>query len=90
MATTYVGTIGEFESTKEKFTSYIERVNLFLDVNSIPEEKKASTLLTLIGKLPNFKKLIISCLAQRQNLRGVGNPFKGTFRAQGLDHRREV
>ena len=48
MATTYVGMIGEFESTKEKFTSYIERVNLFLDANSIPEEKKVSTLLTLI------------------------------------------
>ena len=86
MATTYVGTIGEFESTKEKFTSYIERVNLFLDANSIPEEKKVSTLLTLIGpeSYQILRSLLSPALPKDKTFEELVTVLKGHFEPRAL------
>lgn len=45
----HVGRIKEFDSTKESIGTYIKRLKLYFGVNNIPETKKASMLLLLVG-----------------------------------------
>ncbi|XP_046384963.1 uncharacterized protein LOC124155289 [Ischnura elegans] len=49
MAHGVIGSLGPFEGADESWESYIERFNLFVECNDIKEEKKVSTLLTVLG-----------------------------------------
>lgn len=44
-----IGTITAFDATEESWSSYVERLEIFFDANDIKEEKKISTLLTVMG-----------------------------------------
>jgi hypothetical protein len=44
-----LGQLREFDQQKENITVYFERVALYFETNSIPEEKKVPLLLTVIG-----------------------------------------
>ena len=44
-----VGHIGEFVPEVENVSAYLERLQLYITANSIPEEKKVSVLLTVVG-----------------------------------------
>ncbi|XP_046405562.1 uncharacterized protein LOC124170701 [Ischnura elegans] len=44
-----IGGIGEFDNCVESWDSYIERFELFVDCNNVADEKKVSTLLTVVG-----------------------------------------
>ena len=48
-ATPLIGRIDPFDAGVESITAYLERLQLYFDVNSIPEPKRVSSLLTLIG-----------------------------------------
>ena len=43
------GNVGEYVESKESWSLYIERLEQFFTANSIPDEKKASVLLSTIG-----------------------------------------
>ena len=47
--TGFVGSIGEFDSTAENITAYLERLEMYIVENVIAEGKKVSVLLTVIG-----------------------------------------
>ena len=44
-----IGSIGEFIPENETITSYLERVQLFMDANSVKREKEVPVLLSVIG-----------------------------------------
>ena len=44
-----IGSIGPYDETAEDIDTYIARVELFFIANSIPNEKKVATFLTLLG-----------------------------------------
>ena len=43
------GNVGEYVESKESWSQYIEMLEQFFTANSIPDEKKASVLLSTIG-----------------------------------------
>ena len=43
-----IGSIGHYVESEE-FETYVDRVELFFDANSINDEKKVSTFLSLVG-----------------------------------------
>ena len=45
-----IGSLEPFDPEIDNWLSYIERLEQFFDVNSIADEKKVATLLTVIGK----------------------------------------
>ena len=49
MATALLGSIEPFDASANDWETYVARLEQFLDANSIKEEKKVATLLTLIG-----------------------------------------
>ena len=44
------GSLEKFDPEIDNWLSYIKRLEQFFDVNSISDEKKVATLLTVIGK----------------------------------------
>ena len=48
--TAVLGKLEEFDSKNDTITAYIERAELFMDANNIPDEKRVLTLLSSIGK----------------------------------------
>ncbi len=44
-----IGQMTQFDSSEESWSSYVERLEIFMDANDIKEEKKVSVLLTVIG-----------------------------------------
>src|SRR5436190_12584671 len=44
-----IGSIGAFDHSEETWASYVERFEFFVDCNSIEDNKKVSTLLTVVG-----------------------------------------
>lgn len=49
MAGGLIGSINAFDAGEETWSSYVERLEIFIDANDIKEEKKVSTLLTVMG-----------------------------------------
>ena len=45
-----IGQMEEFNSENESISAYLERFSLFVSVNGIAEEKRAPTLLLVLGK----------------------------------------
>lgn len=45
----YIGTIAAFDSTIEDWATYIERVELYCDANSVQGDKKVAVLLSVMG-----------------------------------------
>ena len=41
--------MGEFNPDNEKISTYLERVKLFLEANSVADERKVAVVLTVIG-----------------------------------------
>ena len=41
--------VGEFDPDNEKISTYLERVKLFIEANSVDDEKKVAVLLTIVG-----------------------------------------
>ena len=48
-SSTLFGQVGEFDPDSEKISTYLERVKLFVEANSVADEKKVAVLLTIIG-----------------------------------------
>lgn len=44
-----IGRVAEFDSNEETWSSYVERFELFIDCNNIKQDKRVSTLLTVVG-----------------------------------------
>ena len=44
-----IGHIGEYDPQSENISSYLERLSLYMDANSVAEERKVPVLLTVIG-----------------------------------------
>ena len=44
-----IGHIGEYDPQTENITSYLERLSLYMDANSVAAERKVPVLLTVIG-----------------------------------------
>ena len=43
------GQVGEFNPDNEKISTYLKRAKLFLEANSVADERKVTVLLTVIG-----------------------------------------
>ncbi len=50
MATSVIGTLPEFNPEEQDTASYLEKVELFFEANSIAEEKKVAVFLTAAGQ----------------------------------------
>ena len=61
MATAIHGSVGEFDASKEDWTSYTERLQQYFAANDIPEEKQRAVLLSSCG--PQTYNLLKSVLA---------------------------
>jgi len=48
-ATLVVGKLEEFDPANDSVTAYVERVQLFIEANGIPAEKKVAVFLSAIG-----------------------------------------
>ena len=72
-----VGTLEEFDIKSESMAAYIERATKFLDANNIPQYKRATTLLSAIGK-STFHNLLAPAKSHDQSF---GNIVKAL-----LDH----
>ena len=44
-----LGSLGEFDPTKDNITSYLERVQLYFEANTIENDRKVAVLLTVVG-----------------------------------------
>ena len=49
MATASFGTIQEFSPGSEPISAYLERLKAYLDANAIPNEKRSSIFVSVIG-----------------------------------------
>ena len=47
--TSYFGRMDAFNPKEEEWLTYVERLEMFFVVNNVPEDKKAASLLTLMG-----------------------------------------
>ena len=45
----YFGRMDAFNPKEEEWLTYVERLEMFFVVNNVPEDKKATSLLTLMG-----------------------------------------
>ena len=45
-----IGRMDEFNPENESIAAYLERFKLFVSMNGIPEDKRAPTLLLVLGK----------------------------------------
>ena len=70
MTSNTIGCITEFKPENEKIAAYLERVQLFFEVNGIDEDKQVPVLLTVIGST-NYALL--------SNLVSPGKPKDKTF-----------
>ena len=43
------GQLGPFDKQVESFTAYVERVQIFFEANAVPEEKRLSVFLSVVG-----------------------------------------
>lgn len=53
MTAIYAGVVGkldEFDPKNDSMAAYVERAMLYLDANSVPEDKRAATFLSALGK----------------------------------------
>ena len=50
MYASIVGTLEEFDAKSESMAAYIERAMVYMDANNIPPPKRATTLLSAIGR----------------------------------------
>ena len=50
MATSVIGTLPEFDHEDQDAVSYLEKVELFFEVNNIAEDKKVAVFLTAVGQ----------------------------------------
>ena len=44
-----MGRVREFNPQEENITSYLERLQLYFEVNGVPEDKQVPALLTVVG-----------------------------------------
>ena len=49
MATAQFGTLNEFNASAESITAYLERVELYFSANSVAQDKKVATFLSVVG-----------------------------------------
>ena len=63
-----IGHISEFNVTNDDWDIYVERVKLFLKANSVKNDMKVATFLTIMGN-EAYKKLRTLC-APEQSFRG--------------------
>ena len=47
--TSLVGRFNEFNPDSERFSTYVDRLQLYFDANSIADDKKVPVFLTVIG-----------------------------------------
>ena len=69
MATSTVGSLTEFKPDSERIETYLERVQLFFDMNRIKDDKQITVLLTVIGNI----------YALLSNLLALGKPREKLF-----------
>ena len=50
MSTFQLGRMQDFEPETESISAYLERLKLFFEANDVPDAKKVSVLLTVVGK----------------------------------------
>jgi hypothetical protein len=58
------GRIQEFNKETERFSTYIDRLELYFEANSIPEEKQVAVFLTVVGA-KNFSLLNDLCAPEK-------------------------
>ena len=44
-----IGRLDEFNPANDSITAYVERAQLYMDANSVPEDKKVAVFLSAIG-----------------------------------------
>ena len=81
MATAPVGTLNEFNSSTESITAYLERVDLYFAANSIEDNKKVATFLSVVG--PSVYSILRDLFAPNplkdQPLKDIYKKLKGHF-----------
>ena len=65
MATAIHGSVGEFDASKENWTSYTERLQQYFAANDIPEEKQRAVLLSSCGP-QTYIQLTEECAGPRK------------------------
>ena len=82
-----IGHIQEFDPEKEKVSAYLERVQMFLVVNSIEAEKKVPVLLSVTG---GKTYALLGSLLAPEDVRTVIQRASEVFRTEAGGDRSEV
>ena len=76
-----IGYIGEYNPQAENVTAYLKRLSLYIDANSIAEERKVPILLTVIGAKTYgiLKSLTSPILPKEKSLDDLQEALKAYF-----------
>jgi len=76
MATKTFGQLPQFDPESETISAYIERADLFFAANDVPNEKKVSVFLTVIGgkTYTRLRSLLSPQLPQERHTRPWWKP----------------
>ena len=80
------GRLKAFDSEKEKISTYLEQVELYFEVNGVPEAKRAAVLLTVIGTTTYaiIKSLVAPDLPRTKSLDELVTVLKSHFEPKPL------
>ena len=76
-----IGHIGEYDPQAENITAYLERLSLYMDANSVADERKVPVLLTVIGAKTYgiLKSLTSPALPKEKSLDDLQEALKSHF-----------
>ena len=76
-----IGHIGEYDPQAENITAYLERLSLYMDANSVADERKVPVLLTVLGAKTYgiLKSLTSHALPKEKSLDDLQEALKSHF-----------
>lgn len=81
-----VGQLQEFDPRSDSISAYVERAELFLDANNVPEEKQVATFLSSMGKstYETLRNLVTPANPKDKDLRQIIAVLKEHFKPKPL------
>jgi len=81
-----LGSLGEFHPAKDNISSYLERVQLYFEANTVEDDRKVAVLLTLIGgkTYDTLRSLLAPTLPREKTFEELLGVLKKHFEPQPL------
>ena len=82
-----IGRLDEFNASSDSITAYVERAQLFMDANSIPNDKKVAVFLSAIGgkTYSLLRNLLTPTLPKEKSFEDIVSTLKSHFEPKPLE-----